>query len=197
MKSKYLVTIILIAGTLIGCTANDYGKMSRGSGISEVLLVENCKDITCTYDKLKDRIQVIANDMSVFLSISDSETRTIQYTWISGSNQISVDVFLTTLYGTWSYVEYAEVYIGKNMVAKLSGRADQVLGYFDDSAKEHEKIETVTGVIDIDTAFKIAEANYEKVTIRFYGKSGFTDLELPREHKLMNVVNLAKASYKL
>ncbi|MDO6445946.1 hypothetical protein Q4493_09195 [Colwellia sp. 1_MG-2023] len=197
MKRKYLVTFILIAGTLIGCSANDYGKMSRGSGISEALLVENCKDIICRYDNLKDRIQVIANDMSVFLSFSDSETRTIQYTWISGSNQISIDVFLTTLYGNWSYVEYAEVFIDKNMVAKVSGRADQVLGYFDDSVNEHEKIETLTGVIDIDTAFTIAKANYEKVTIRFYGKSGFTDLELPREHKLMKLVNLAKSSNKL
>ena len=194
MRNKNVITAALVAGTLMGCVANDYGKMSQGSGISEALLVENCKAITCSYDKLKDRVQASANDMNGFLAISGSETRTIQYTWVSGSNQISIDVYSTALYGSWSFIESAEIYIGKNMVAKVSGQVDRIVGHYNDVAREHEKIEIISGVIDLEAAQKIAEANYETVTIRFYGKNGYTDKELPREHDLIKVVNLAKSA---
>ena len=192
MKNNILA--VALVGSLMGCVANDYGKMSQGSGISETTLIQNCKAISCSYDKLKDRVQASANDMNGFLAMAGSETRTIQYTWISGSNQISIDLYSTTLYGSWSFVDSAEIYIGKEMIAKVSGQVDRIVGHYNDVAKEHEKIEVVSGVIGIEAAKKIAEANYESVTIRFYGKNGYTDKELPREHDLINVVKLAESA---
>ena len=193
MINKNILAAALVS-SLIGCAANDYGKMSQGSGIPETTLTQNCKEITCSYDKLKDRVQATANDMNGFLAMSGSETRTIQYTWVSGSNQISIDVYSTALYGSWSFVESAEIYIGKEMVAKVSGQVDRIVGHYNNVANEHEKVEIISGFIGLEAAQKIAEANYKTVTIRFYGKNGYTDKELPREHDLINVVNLAKSA---
>ncbi|MCL1146222.1 hypothetical protein L2747_09465 [Shewanella marinintestina] len=194
MITKNVITAMLLIGTLAGCVANDYGKMSRGSGVSETLLVENCESIICSYDKLKDRVQATANDMNGFLAISGAETRTIQYTWVSDTNNISINLYSTALYGSWSFIDSAEVYVGKDMIAKVSGSVDRIVGYYNEVAGEHEKVEILTGIIDVEAAQKIAEANYENVTVRFYGKDGYKDKELPREHDLIKVVNLAKSA---
>ncbi|KAF7764682.1 hypothetical protein PCIT_b0728 [Pseudoalteromonas citrea] len=171
--------------------------MSQGSGIPEAALTQNCKPISCSYDKLKDRVQASANDMNVLLAMGGSETRTIQYTWVSVNNQISIDLYFKALYGSWSFVDSAEIYIGKEMVAKVSGQVDRVVGSYNDIAKEHQKVEVISGVIGIEAAKKIAQANYESVTIRFYGKNGYTDKELPRKHELINVVKLAESTQRL
>ncbi|MGR5238637.1 hypothetical protein [Vibrio alfacsensis] len=191
MKKIFLPLIIT---TLAGCAANDYAQMSQGSGLPETELKTNCQQISCSYDKLKDRVQATANDMNALLGMTGSETRTIQFTWVSGSNAISIDVFSTNLYGSWSFVETAEIYIGKELAAKVSGQVDRHVGYYNDVAREHEKVERITDVISLEEAEKIAKANYETVTIRFYGKNGYKDVELPREHNLINVVNLAKSA---
>ncbi len=193
MKTRNILAAALVS-TLAGCAANDYGKMSQGSGVPEALLATNCKVVSCSYDKLKDRVQASANDINHFLAMGGSETRTIQYTWVSGSNRISIDVYSTALYGSWTFVKSAEVYIGKEMVAKVAGQVDRIVGSYNTVAKESEKIEIVSDVISIEAAQRIAEADYKTVTIRFYGKNGYKDVELPREHNLINVVNLAKSS---
>lgn len=188
------IFFVILLSSLTGCISNNYVKMSQGSGVPETLLTENCKSISCSYDELKDRVQATANDMNVLVAMSGSETRTIQYTWVSGSEQISIDVFSTALYGSWSFIESAEIYVGKEMIAKVSGKVDRVVGYYNNAAKEHENIEIISGLINIESAQKIAAAKYETVTIRFYGKNGYIDKELPREHNLINVVNLAKSA---
>ncbi|WP_298636670.1 hypothetical protein [uncultured Umboniibacter sp.] len=184
----------LVVATLTGCAVNDYAQMSQGSGINELELSTNCEPISCSYDKIKGRVEATASDMNVFLSINGSETRTIQYRWVSGSNTIYIDVFSTNLYSSWSFVESAEIYIGSELVTKVSGRVDRQVGYYNDVAREHEKVERISDVISIEDAEKIANANYESVTIRFYGKNGYQDVELPREHKLINIVKLAKSA---
>lgn len=194
LKSMKQVLFPLIFTVLAGCTANDYAQMSKGSGLPEISLKNNCQKISCSYDKIKDRVQATANDMNGFLSMTGSETRTIQYTWVSGSNAISIDVFSTNLYGSWSFVESAEIYIGKELAAQVTGQVDRHVGYYNDVAREHEKVEKISGVISIEDAEKIAKASYETVTIRFYGKNGYKDAELPREHNLIDVVNLAKSA---
>ena len=192
MNIKGILSVVLL-GSLTGCVSNNYVKMSQGSGVPEALLTENCKPISCSYDELKDRVQATASDMNVLVAMSGSETRTIQYTWISGNDQISIDVFSTALYGSWSFIKSAEIYVGKEMVAEVSDKVDRVIGYYNEVAKEHENIEVVSGLISIESAQKIAAAKYETVTIRFYGKNGYIDKKLPREHNLINVVNLAKS----
>ena len=191
---KKTILIISLITLISGCASIDYNQMSKGSGISEIVLQQNCEHITCSYDKLKDRVQASSNDMNVLLGLSGSETRTIQFTWVNGSNQISVDLFHITLYGSWSFIKNAEIYVGKEMVAKVDGRVDRRVGYYNDVAREHENIEQVSGLISIAAAEKIANANYEDVTIRFYGKGGYQDVELPRKHDLIYVVNLAKSA---
>lgn len=183
----------LIALSVVGCAANDYAQMSQGSGIPENVLKTNCEPILCSYDKLKDRVQATANDMNSFLSMTGSETRSIQFTWVSGTNAISIDVFLTNLYSGWSFVESAEIYVGKELVTTVSGQVNRYIGYYNDVANEHEKVEIITDVISISDAEKISNASYEMVTIRFYGKNGYIDVVLPREHDLINVVSLARS----
>jgi len=193
MNIKKILTAILV-GTLAGCASYDYGKMSQESGVPKSLLAENCKAISCSYDKLQGRIQATANDMNSFMGRPSSESRTIQYRWFSDSNKIIIDVFLTALYARWSFIESAEVYVGTEMIAKISGKVDRVVGHFNYAVKAHEKVEIISDVINLEAAQKIAEANHETVTIRFYGKNGYIDKELPRKHSLLNVVNLAKSA---
>ncbi|WP_024608811.1 hypothetical protein [Pseudoalteromonas sp. TAB23] len=187
------IFVLALVGVLAGCVTNDYAKFSAESGLSEESLTKNCKEITCTYDELKDRVQATANDSNVMFLLAGSESRTIEYTWVSGNNQIAVDVFSVALYGSWSFYDKAEIYIEKEMVAELSGRTERIIGSYNESAREHEKIEIVSGFLDFETAQIIAEANYETVTIRFYGKDGYHDEKLPRKHDLINVVNLAQS----
>ena len=186
--------IFTVSAMLGGCASLDFQQMSAGSGLPETALQNNCKSITCSYDELKDRVQVSANDMNILLALNGGETRTIQYTWVSGSEYISVDVFLTSLYGSWSFVEEAEIYVGKKMVAKVSGQVDRIIGAYNEIAGEVEKTEMISGVIPVQVAEEIAAANHEEVTIRFYGKNGYEDKKLPRKHKLIQVVNLAKSA---
>lgn len=195
MKKSILATIT-IATVLAGCATNNYQQMSAGSGIQQSTLEENCKLINCSYDKLKDNVQAAANDIQVgMLLLSGNETRTIQYTWVSGWNEVSVDVFfINNLYSEWSFVDRAEIYVDKEMVATVSGQVDRRVGSYNEVARKHEKIEQITGSISIEAAEKIAKANYENVTIRFYGKGGYQDKVLPRKHNLIHVVNLAKSA---
>ncbi len=187
------ILALALVGLLAGCASNDYAKFSANSGISEESLTKYCKEIRCTYDELKCRVQASANDSNVMYLLAGSESRTIEYTWVSGNNTISIDVFSVGLYGSWSFYDKAEIYIEKEMVAELSSKVDRVVGKYNETAREHEKIEIISGSLDFETAQKIAQANHDTVTIRFYGKNGYKDEKLPRKHDLINVVNLAKS----
>lgn len=186
------IVLLLVAAFIGGCAVNDYTAMSKGSGIPDATLRQNCEDITCSYDKLKDRVQATASDMSMLYAMAGSESRTIEFTWISGENKVLVDVFSVSLFGGWPSVNYAEIYVGKKMVAKINGTVRRTLGAYNSSAREYEKIEMASGSISVNCAKKIAEAKPSEVTIRFYGNNGYHDKILPREHHLANVVKLAK-----
>jgi|GEM_PF-1130004 len=127
-------------------------------------------------------------------SLNGNKSRTIQFSWVSGSKNIGIDLYSVTPYGTWSFIHSAEIYIGKEAVAKISGNVDRTVGTYNNIAKEHEKVEVIHGIISVAQAEKIANADYKNVTIRFYGKNGYVDATLPRDHKLINVVNLAKSA---
>ncbi|BDR12940.1 hypothetical protein [Vibrio sp. STUT-A11] len=186
-------TLLIAVAALAGCASNDYKQMSVGSGLSEQALKANCEQITCVYDQLKDNVQATANDQNIMFALNGMESRTIEFTWVSNSNQIIAEVFNVTLYGTWNFSDSAEIYVGKEMVAKISGTKNSYVGTWNDVAQEHEKIETVRDVISVEQAEKIANANYEEITIRFYGKNGYKDVKPQRENNLGNVVNLVKA----
>lgn len=194
MQGIKLSVLAIAAALATGCATNDYSAMSQGSGLQAVSLSTNCKEITCSYDKLKDRVQASASDMNVLFALNGNESRTIQFTWVSGSKDISVDLYSVALYGTWSIIDSAEIYVGKEAVAKISGGADRTVGTYNKVAKELEKIEVIHGKLSFEQAEKIAGAEYKNVTIRFYGKNGYKDAPLPRSHKLINVVNLAKSA---
>lgn len=194
MNRITLYILICSLVVLIGCAStHNYQQMSEGSGVPLSVLEANCSGITCTYDKLKDRVQASASDMNLLFALNGNESRTIQFTWVSGSDSIHVDLFSVALYGSWSFIKSAEIYVSKEMIAEVSGSIDRVVGTYNSIAKEVEKVEVVSGYISLDSAMKIAEAPYEAVTIRFYGKNGYTDSTLPRQHKLINVVKIAKS----
>lgn len=194
MKLTNFITIATLSMLVVGCATNNYSAMSQGSGVPESSLVSNCKGISCSYDKLKDNVQASASDMNVLFAMNGNESRTIQFTWVSGSKNIIVDLYSVELYGSWSFIDSAEIYVGKEVVAKISGKVDRIVGTYNNVAKEHEKVEVVSGVISLEQAEKIASAEYKNVTIRFYGKNGYKDTPLPRAHKLINVVLLAKSA---
>lgn len=194
MNKKLLAAMVSASFLVAGCAMNDYSKMSAGSGVPEAALAQNCPQIRCSYDKLKDRVEARASDGSMLYALNGMESRTIQYNWVSGSNAIAMDLILTSLYESWAFIDSAEIYVGKEMVAKVNGRVDRVVGSYNDVAGEHEKVETLSTAIDLKTAKRIAEADYHNVTVRFYGKNGYRDVELSREHNLLNVVQLATAS---
>ena len=194
MNKKLLAVMASTSLLMTGCAMHDYSKMSAGSGVPEAALAKHCPQIRCSYDKLKDRVEARASDGSMLYAMNGMESRTIQYSWISGSNAIAMDLILTSLYESWAFIDSAEIYVGKEMVAKVDGQVERVVGVYNDVAGEHEKVETLSTVIDFETAKKIAQADYHNVTVRFYGKNGYRDIELTREHNLINLVQLASAS---
>ncbi len=196
MKIMKLYILAAALTTVTGCATTDYLAMSKGSGLQTSELTINCKGITCSYDKLKDRVQASASDMNLIYALNGNESRTIQFTWVSGSSSkdISVDLFRVGLFDSWLNIDSAEIYIGKEVVARVEGSVERIVGVYNSAAKEHEKIEIIRGVLGIEQAEKIASANYKDVTIRFYTKGGYKDVTLPRTHKLINVVNLAKSA---
>ncbi len=196
MKIKNISTIIALSALAMGCATNNYNLMSQGSGIPESALLENCKGISCSYDELKGNVQASYSDISSLMAINGNETRTIQFTWVSGSKNIHVDLYrVLELYSEWAFVESAEIYVGKEVVAEISGSVDRIVGTYDNILKEHEKIEVLSGLISIEQAEKIASAEYKNVAIRFYGKNGYKDKFIgPRTQKLINVVRLAKSA---
>ena len=134
--------------------------------------------------------------MNLIYALNGNESRTIQFTWVSGSSSkdISVDLFRVGLFDSWLNIDSAEIYIGKEVVARVEGSVERIVGVYNSAAKEHEKIEIIRGVLGIEQAEKIASANYKDVTIRFYTKGGYKDVTLPRTHKLINFVNLGKSA---
>ena len=193
---KNLFVSIFFITVFVGCAASggkvDYQKASTTFGVEESVLKESCKDIYCNYDNLKDRLEVSADDFSSFLAFGGDETRTIEYSWSSGRKDITISLFDVYLYGSWRFDEYAEVYIGKEMVAKVDAHVDRTLANYNEVATEHWKREKVSGRINFDLARRIALEKHENVTIRFYGKNGYNDKVLPREHDLIKVVKLAE-----
>jgi hypothetical protein len=191
---KKLLASVLVISTY-QASAADYAAMSRGSGIPESALKTYCKKIVCRYDKLKDKVEVVASDGSVLGAIAGSETRTLEFAWASGASTILVNVYdVINLYkDSWDFVEAAEIYVGKEMLFKVTGSVDRRVGSYNDIAKKAEKVEVISGELPIDIAERIAAANPKEVTIRFYGKNGYVDKEGIRAHKLQNVIMLAKA----
>ena len=188
------LTIIAFTYFFAGCGGGNinYDKAATQSGVEADTLKRLCDGITCNYDTLKDRIEATANDAQNVLWAAGNETRTIEFSWASKSESINIDVFDVFLYGSWRFDEYAEIYVGKEMVFKVAGPVDRVVGKYNDVVREHEQIERISSQIDLKIARKIAEANYKDVTIRFYGKEGYKDKELPRRHSLIKVVKLAE-----
>jgi len=186
---------ILMVGATGTSIAADYAAMSKGSGVPESALKSYCKKIDCKYDKLKDTVQATASDAGGIGVLGGSESRTLQFTWVSGSSAMLVNIYdVINLYqDAWHFVESAEIYVGKEMLVKVSGSVDRQVGAYNTVAKKAEKVEVVSGVIPLDIAERVAAADPKQVTIRFYTKNGYVDKEGVRAHKLENVVLLAKA----
>ena len=196
---KNLLIIICFSIFFLGCAGggiSNYKNASTELGVSEKELREMCKGVTCHFDDLKGRLEVTANDTNTFVALAGNESRTIQYSWVSGSDSIQIDAFHVFLYGSWKFDEYAEIYIDRDMIIKLSGDVRRVVGEYNQYAGDHEQSEIITDYIPLETARKIANADPETVTIRFYGKDGYNDVKLPRKHNLIQVVKIAEKMNK-
>ncbi len=190
-----LLTLGFSASLLAACATTNFPQMSKATGLPVETLSQYCQGIRCHYDDLKENVQATANDQNVALLLFGGETRTMQFDWVSGTfpDKVTMTVFHTTLYGSWTFIRYAEVYVEKEMIAKIEGHVDRVVGKYNDVAQDHENIESVRGVISLQEAEKIASADPSTITIRFYSDSGYSDIKPPRPHKLINVIELAKA----
>ena len=187
------ILLLFLCFALLGCATIDYEKMSNGAGIPMELLKTNCKKALCSYDDLKDNVQVSVNDENMIYALTDIESKTIEFTWVSSWDKIKVRLYYVRLYGPWEFIESAEIYINKDMVAEVKGEVDRHVGKYKDSANEYEKIEIAQDYISIEQARLIAEAPHKSVTIRFYGDDGYIDQKLPRKHNLIKVVNIASS----
>ncbi len=191
---KYLSIAALMVTLFSGCGGNvNYDKAATQTGVEQETLKRLCKEITCDYDDLKDRLEVTASDGSAFTqAMTGNENRKIEFSWIGGTDQIRVRVFDTFLYGSWHFDEQAEIYIGKDLILTVSDSVDRVIGQYNEIASEHEQTEIVSGYTDFKTARTIAEADRKKVTIRFYGKNGYKDIKYLAKHHLIDLVKLAE-----
>lgn len=184
-----------LAVTSVSVAASKFADWSKGSGIPEPVLAQYCKKITCTYDKLKDRVQATASDAGGMPLAYGGESRGIEFTWVSSLDSITITLFdvINPRIDSWHQVSRAEIYIGKEVLIDLTGSVDRRIGYYNDASRSHERIETISTQITIDQARQIATADPESVTIRFYGASGYADKEKLRKHHLLNVVELASS----
>lgn len=173
--------------------AADIEAWSKATGINAAAIKAHCKRIDCRFDALNDRLQVSGSDRSEFVNgMSGAETRTLEFTWMSGSDNIlALAVDVIDLYGEWDQVERAEIYVGKELIAKLSDAPNQKLGPFNEIAKVYFRAEYVRGVISMDQARTIASADRKNITVRFYGRDGYKDQKMRRDHKLAEVIALA------
>jgi len=194
VKMNKIIIALFLSIAFVGCGGNiDYDKAATQTGVEQETLKRLCKGITCNYDDLKDRIEVTANDGNSFLTaMSGNENRKIEFTWVSGWEEIEITVFDVFLYGSWHFDEYAEIFINKEMVVKIDGQVDRIVGKYNDVASDHEQIEKVSRMVKISTARRIAEADASKITIRFYGKKGYTDVNLSGSNNLIQAVKLAE-----
>lgn len=194
MNSRFLFRVfICIALILCGCATTNLNKLSQQSIVPQEVLAQNCSGINCSYDDLEDRLQVSAYDTNVLYALSGYHSWSIGYVWVSSWDQIKIEVATTGLYTGWKFVKSADIYVGKEKVASLNDSHDQIVGKYNDVAREHELIEIVNGFVNKDVAERIALAPRENVTIRFYGKDGYTDEKIKNEHSLIQVVNIAKS----
>ena len=183
---------VYLALMMAGCGATlKTNQASQALGVPAAELDRLCKKIECFYDELKGNLEAAASDVNSFVALAGNESRVISFSYVSGNPGISVDVYHVYLYGDWNFDEYAEIYIGKEMVAKIDGQVKRIVGSYNNIANEAEKIERIHGVIDFDTAEKIAKASPKTVTIRFYGQDGYNDVK-PGSHNLADLVALAR-----
>lgn len=192
---KRLSLSVLAAISLSGCVVQDYNMMSNDSGVPEEALSEFCPKLNCSYDKIKGNVQATISDMNTaVLLLSGKETRNIQYTWVSSSTSIIVDVFHKRLTNDWSMFSKAEIYIDRELAASIDSQTDRWVGKYNQVSSQFERIEKVRGVISLDQAKKIASADPSTVTIRFYGKDGYSDETISSDHNLLYLVRLAEAA---
>ncbi len=192
---KNIILILIFTALITGCrTGATYQQISAATGYDQAIIKKYCSDISCKLDELKGNLQATANDSNAFLSMTGHESRTIEYNWLTGWKDISIDLFSVDLYDNWNGYNKVEVYVNKEMVATVSGKSNMITGYYNESARKVEKIERVSGSISFEQAKKIALAPYSQVTLRFYGNNGYSDVKLQREHSLIQVVNIAMLS---
>ena len=180
-------------------TESDYKKMSIATDINLEQLKSKCKEIECSYDKLKNKFQVNVSDENFGKSFISGglETRTIDMAWVNGWDFVSTTVYSAGRYVGHEFFKYAEVYVKTEMVAKLDTNSNSKTGSYD-KTYGYETIRTVNGTMSINSAIKIANAQYTDVTIRFYSNDGYIDVPLQREHnlsKLTQLIALSKEKY--
>ena len=188
------ITALVLSILFMACGGNiNYDKAATQSGVEQDTLKRLCKGITCDYDDLKDRIEARASDGGGFMSaMGGTEDRKMELAWVSGWTDVELTVFDVFLYGSWKFNEKAELYIDKEKVADIDGSVSQDLGTYNQVANEHEKIESISKRISIETARKIAEADPKTITIRFYSKDGYSDVKPSSKHNMIQIVKLAE-----
>ncbi len=192
---KNIILILTFATLITGCRAGaNYQQISAATGYDKAIIEKYCKGISCHLDELKGNLQATASDSNTFLSMTGHESRAIEYNWVTGWKNISIDLFSVNLYDNWSGYNKVEVYVGKEMVATVSSKSSMTIGYYNEYARKVEKIERVSGYISFEQAKKIALSHYSQVTLRFYSSDGYNDIKLQREHSLIQVVNIAMLS---
>lgn len=196
MKKILLAGIALLSLSACQTTGNS-AEWSAATNIPQQIIDENCKGayVKCDYDKLKDNLEISVMDYSSAALIFGSlKPYNLEMSWVSGNNLIRAAALYEGTDGDWIYAQKAEIYIGKDVVAVLDGDRTTEVGDYNNISGV-TVYELMKGTLTVDEAHKIASANPENVTVRFYGRDGYTDSEgLTKDHNLMNVVNLAKGS---
>ncbi len=192
---KKVVVVLLSLLSLTACKTTEKTRIEWASktGLSEQAINENCESmfVYCKFDKLKDTLQIEGSDVSGVLSLSGASAYNVNFTWVSSSSYISAYAIYSGHKG-WIFADSAEIYVGKNKVAKLSSKVTRETGEYNEILGGVEVQERVYGALSFEQAKIIASAEPSDVTIRYYGRDGYTDAEgLNKNHDLMNVVNLA------
>lgn len=190
MNFKHLLSAATLVA-LTGCASTDYSDMSSGTGIPAETLDKYCYEVQCHYDQAKRSLFLRGNDHSDLDSYSGGESRTIEYTWTQGDQDITLGVYYVTMAKSWRHVHSAELLVKGETVAEISGKSTQTVGYYNETAGDHEKIEHLVQPISFEAAKKVANASYKDVSIRFHGKTGTIERKLKREHNLKELIELA------
>lgn len=191
---KQVTLVLLMFGAVAGAWADDGFELP--GAVSPEVYEAVCRHsaVHCEEDELEGRVQARVTNAGGFAvfnaAMIGAHPWDLSYIWVSGRDMVRAEAAIKTLYGSWKFVDRAAIYVGKQRVAELSGRARRDTGYYNSSARTHELVERVSGMISLDAAEQIASAE-EAVTIRFYGDEGYSDVEVKHLDKLMPVVDLA------